>query len=611
MLNRREFLIGGAAAGLAPALPALADQAAPARVSESAKLRALFDEFFQLRLLRGPELATSLGLDKGDLAGLKRRLRERSPAAVSRNAAETERQLRQLRSIDRAALPGADAVSYDTLLFTTEVRNEGDRSFNYGGGGSGEPYVLSQLSGSYREVPDFLDTKHRIDTIEDAEAYLARLDEFARLMDEELELARHDVGVGVTPPDFAIDKALVQMRVFLETPADKATLVQSLVRRAGAKKLPGDWAGRAEAAYVGKILPALNRQAAYLAELRESAAHFAGVGRLPKGADYYRVSLKESTTLTLSPDELHEQGLALVAELSGQIGALLDAQGVASGVSVGRRLAALRADPKFLYDNTDAAKDRLVADLNAKVAAVREKLPAYFGALPKAGVEIRRVPKEIEAGSPGGYYEPGSLDGARPGAYYINLRDTAELARWKLPTLTYHESIPGHHLQITLANEMPDLPLIRKTTWFSSYGEGWALYAEQLAVEMGMYDDDPLGHVGQLQAALFRAVRLVVDTGLHARDWSRERAIAYFVDALGENESVAATEIERYCVWPGQACSYMVGKLTWLRLRDEAKRKLGAKFDLREFHDAGLLSGSVPLGVLERVIGDYARASKI
>jgi uncharacterized protein (DUF885 family) len=609
MLNRRELLIGGAAAGLAPTLPAFADQAVPARLSESAKLRALFDEFFQRSLLRSPELATSLGVDKGDLAGLKRRLSERSPAAVARNAADTERRLNQLRSIDRAALPGADAVSYDTVLFTTEVRNEGDRSFNYGGGGSGEPYVLSQLSGSYREVPDFLDTKHRIETVDDAEAYLARLDEFARLMDEELELARHDVGVGVAPPDFAIDKALAQMRAFLETPADKATLVQSLVRRAGAKNLTGDWAARAEAAYIGKILPALDRQAAYLAELRASAVHFAGVGRLPRGADYYRVSLKESTTSTRSPDELHDQGLALVAELSAQIGALLDAQGVAGGANVGRRLAALRADPNFLYDNTDAVKEKLIADLNAKVAAVREKLPAYFGALPKAGVEIRRIPKEIEAGSPGGYYEPGSLDGARPGAYYINLRDTAELARWKLPTLTYHESIPGHHLQITLANEMPDLPLIRKTTWFSSYGEGWALYAEQLAVEMGMYDDDPLGRVGQLQAALFRAARLVVDTGLHARDWSRERAIAYFVDTLGENESVATTEIERYCVWPGQACSYMVGKLTWLRLRDEAKRKLGAKFDLRAFHDAGLLSGSVPLPVLERVIGDYASKS--
>ncbi len=608
MLTRRELLVGGVAAGLAPVLPARADQATPAPVSESAKLHELFDGFVQRRLQRHPELATSLGLDKGELAGLKSRLSENSPAAVARRAAETERRLAQLRSIDRSALPAANAVSYDTVLFTTEVQNEGDRNFNYGGGGSGEPYVLSQLSGSYREVPDFLDTKHRIETSDDAEAYVARLHEFARLMDEELELARHDVGVGVTPPDFAIDKALAQMRAFLGTPAEKATLVQSLARRVKAKNLSGDWAGRAEAAYTREILPALDRQAAYLAELRKIAVHVAGVGRLPKGADYYRVSLKHSTTSTLSPDELHEQGLALVAELSAQIGRLLDSQGF-PGPGVGQRLAALGADPTFLYDNTDAAKATLIADLNAKVAAVREKLPDYFDALPKAEVEIRRIPKEIEAGAPGGYYEEGSLDGARPGAYYINLRDTSELARWKLPTLTYHESIPGHHLQITLANEMPALPLIRKITWFSSYGEGWALYAEQLAVEMGMYDDDPLGHVGQLQAALFRAARLVVDTGLHARDWSRERAVAYFVETLGEPESAAATEIERYCVWPGQACSYMVGKLTWLRLRDEAKRALGAKFDLREFHNAGLLSGAVPLAVLERIIADYARAT--
>lgn len=609
MLTRRNVLLEGVAAILAPALPALADVGEPTQVGESAKLRALFDSFFQQHLQRSPDVATSLGLDKGNLAELKRRLGERSPAAVARNATETDQRLVQLRSIDRAALSTADAVSYDTLLFTTEVQNEGARSFNYGGGRSGEPYVLSQLSGAYHWVPDFLDTKHRIETVEDAEAYLARLDEFARVLDEELELARHDAGVGVNPPDFVIDKTLVQMRAFLGTPADKATLVQSLARRAREKNLPGNWADRAEGAYAGTILPALDRQAAYLAELRKNAVHSAGVGRLPKGPDYYRVSLKDATTSTLSPSEIHEQGLALVGELSAEIGALLDAQGV-SGSSVGERLAALAADPKFLYENTDAAKAALIVELNVKVAAVREKLPTYFGALPKAAVEIRRVPKEIEAGSSGGYYEAGSLDGARPGAYYINLRNTAEWARWRLPTLTYHEAMPGHHLQITLANELSDLPLIRKTTWFSSYGEGWALYSEQLAVEMGLYEDDPLGHIGQLQGALFRAVRLVVDTGLHTKDWSREQAITYFVETLGETQSYATSEVERYCVWPGQACSYMVGKLTWLRLRDKARKALGAKFDLRKFHDAGLLSGSLPLAVLEHVIDDYARANK-
>ena len=240
-----------------------------------------------------------------------------------------------------------------------------------------------------------------------------------------------------------------------------------------------------------------------------------------------------------------------------------------------------------------------------KVAVVQAKLPGYFRTLPKTTVEIRRVPKNTEAGAPGGYYEAGSLDGSRSGAYYINLRDTAELPTWSLPTLTYHESIPGHHLQLSLAQETKGLPLIRKMQFFSGYGEGWALYAENLAIEMGMYDTDPLGRIGQLQAALFRAVRLVVDSGMHAQGWSREKAIAFYVDTLGEKESAAITEIERYCVWPGQACSYMLGKLTWLKTREKAKEALGARFDLKGFHDAGLLSGALPLAVLEQVIDAY------
>jgi len=603
MLSRRDLLQGVAFSALAPHLAA-ADTAQTPPASEGAKLRALFDAFVDEQLRRDPEHATILGLDKGERAGLKSNLAQRSPDSVARDKEDVSRRLEQLRSIDRAALSDADRVDYDTVLFTTEIRNEGDRKFDYGGGGSGEPYVLSQLTGAYRFVPDFLDTKHRIVTSADAEAYLARLDAFARLMSEELELAKHDVGLGVTPPDFVIDKTLVQMRALLGVPVDNATVVQSLIRRAKAKGLAGDWAGRAEAAYTRQILPALARQADYLQDLRARAPHAAGVGTLPRGAEFYRVSLKKNTTSTLSPDEIHETGLDLVAKISAELSALLEAQGH-SGGSVGQRLAALSADPKFLYENTDAAKETLIADLNAKVAVAQAKLPSYFGALPKAAVEIRRVPKEIEAGAPGGYYYEGSLDGSRPGAYYINLRNTAEWARWRLPTLTYHESIPGHHLQITLANEAQNLPLIRKMTGFNAYAEGWALYAEQLAVEIGLYESNPLGHIGQLQAALFRAVRLVVDSGLHAKEWSREKAIGYFADTLGEKPSVATTEVERYCVMPGQACGYMVGKLAWLRLRDRARQALGSRFDLRKFHDAGLLSGSLPLAVLERVVEDY------
>jgi uncharacterized protein (DUF885 family) len=274
---------------------------------------------------------------------------------------------------------------------------------------------------------------------------------------------------------------------------------------------------------------------------------------------------------------------------------------------VGQRLRALYDDPKYRYPNTDAGKDKLIADLNLKVAAVQARLPAYFGTLPKAKLDIRRVPKFTEAGAPGGYYEPGTLDGTRNGAYYINLRDTAEVPNWTLPTLTFHEGIPGHHLQGSLAMEN-HLPLIRKTQWFSGYGEGWALYAEQLAVEMGMYDDDPLGHVGQIHDSLFRAVRLVVDSGIHSKGWSREQAIKYYVETLGDQDASATTEVERYCVWPGQACSYMLGKLDWLRLRAKAKTALGPKYDIRQFHDAGLLPGAMPLAVLDRVIDGYIAA---
>jgi uncharacterized protein (DUF885 family) len=489
-------------------------------------------------------------------------------------------------------------------MFTLQVDDEAGRLFDYGPGGARSPYVLSQLTGAYQSVPDFLDTQHRIETAQDADAYLARMAEFARLMDQEIEVFHHDAAQGVVPPDFIIDTALVQMGLFLGTPAEKATIVTSLARRAAAHGLDPSYAAGAAAIYTGDILPALQRQADTLKAARAQAVHDAGVGRLPRGADFYRLGLKTYTTASLSPQQIHQTGLDLVKNLSADIDQALRAQGLTQG-SVGERLAALGADKRYLYDNTDAAKEQLIADLNTRVAAMQALLPTKFDTLPKVTVQIRRVPKAIEAGAPGGYYQRGSLDGTRPGAYYINLRDTAELARWKLPTLTYHEGIPGHHLQISLMQETPGLPLLRKMAFFSGYGEGWALYAEQLAVEMGVYKDDPLGLIGQLQASLFRAVRLVIDSGLHAQNWSREQAIDYYVSTLGEKRTAAATEVERYCVWPGQACSYMIGKLTWLRLRAQAQAKLGARFDIKAFHDAGLLSGAVPLDVLDRVIATY------
>jgi uncharacterized protein (DUF885 family) len=604
VIDRRRLLASLAAAPVAMAAErAFAQTAAGAAAASPASpqvaaMDALFDGFVQEDLRRYPEGATALGLDTGAMAWTKAALSEVSVAAADNDIALNRERLAKLHAVGRGALTGMDGVNYDVVNFNMTAQDELSRFPWYGG-----PYVLSQLTGSYQGMPDFLDNQHSIQTKPDADDYLSRMNAFAAQMDGELEIARHDVAQGVTPPDFILDKALIQMRAFHDTPADKAPLVASVTRRTKEKGIAGDYQGEATRLYEEKVRPALGRQIDYLASLRAGAVHDAGVWRMKDGDAFYAAALKQATTSTISPTEVHQTGLDLVAAHQAQIDTLMRKVGLTSG-TVGERFAALYKDPKYQYPNTDEGKVQLIADLNVKVQAVTAKLPAWFGVLPTAKLEIHRVPKAIEAGAPGGYYNPPPLDDSRPGIYWINLRDTAEVPKWTLPSLTFHEGIPGHHLQGSIANHS-SLPLIRKTIWFSGYGEGWALYAEQLAVEMGMYEDDPLGHIGQLHDSMFRCVRLVVDSGLHSRRWSREQAVKYYVDTLGDKESSAITEVERYCVWPGQACSYMVGKLTWLRLREKAKAALGPRFDIRKFHDAGLLSGPTPLDVLGGVIDTY------
>ncbi|MBC6982360.1 DUF885 family protein [Caulobacter sp. 17J80-11] len=614
MLDRRRLLLSAAATGVAglvsgcattSAAPKPAARPSPSAAAEEAKLNDLFDRIFQEQLKESPTTMTSLGLDTGEGAWARSKLDDQSAATIEKNLQIGRAFYGELKAIDRQVLSGMAAVNYDTLDFSSRVSLEGADRFHYGAPGYPAPYVLSQLSGAYQGIPDFLDSQHPVETREDAEAYLSRLAQFATTLDQETERARADAARGVIPPDFVIDRTLEQMKTLRGTPADKTTLVASLARRTAEKQIAGDWAGRARPLVEGPVMAALDRQIALLQSWRPNAVHDAGVWRLPDGEAYYRFGVKLQTTTDMAPDEIHALGLQLVGEISGKMDAIFRAQGMTQG-TVGQRLNALYKDPKFIYPNTEAGKAQLLSDLNGLVKVVSAKLPDYFGTLPKAGLEIRRVPAAIEAGAPGGSYQPGTLDGSRPGAYYINLRDTAEVPRWTLPTLTYHEGVPGHHLQGTLALEAQGIPMLRKTMWFAGYGEGWALYAEQLADEMGMYENDPFGRIGYLHDALFRAVRLVVDSGMHAKRWSREQAVRYNVDTLGDPEASAITEIERYCVWPGQACSYMVGKMTWLRLREAAKAKLGPKFDIRGFHDAGLLAGAMPLEVLERVIGDWA-----
>ncbi|MEI9885634.1 MAG: DUF885 family protein [Rhizomicrobium sp.] len=600
MLSRRSVLKTGAAAAatLACAAPAAAADASP-----GATLNALFDAFVDENLDLSPTAATALGMDGGRRAHQKSEIDQASLAAIARQEKLLESQLARLTAFDRNTVSGEDQISYDVVLFKLRIADADNKKYAYGGGGAGAPYVISQRSGLYSSTPSFLDNQHTIETRADAEAYLARLDQFALRLDEEAEVVRHDVGLGVIPPDFALAGAIKQMHALRDQPADAASMTQSLVRRTKAKNIAGDWGTPAAKILADKVYPALDRQIALLTGLQPRSTHDAGVWKLPDGEQYYRDSVLTWTTSTMSPAEIHQTGLDIIADHSAQIDAIMRKQGMTQG-TVGARLAAMYADPKMLYPNTDAGKEQLIADLNVKVGAIRARLPDYFGVLPKAEVKIQRVPPEIEAGQAGGYYYSPPLDGSRPGIYWINLRDTAEQPRWLLPTLSYHEAIPGHHLQLSIQREAK-MPLIRKLSYFSSYIEGWALYAEQLADEMGMYEGDPLGRIGFLHDSMFRAVRLVVDSGIHAMKWSREQAIKFYVDTLGDQESGAATEIERYAVMPGQACGYMLGKLTFLAARKKARDALGAKFDIKSFHDAMLVGGAVPLAMFDAMTDRY------
>ena len=373
------------------------------------------------------------------------------------------------------------------------------------------------------------------------------------------------------------------------------------MKRAAEANVPGDWSARATELVARRIYPALERQLSTVRSLRARASNDAGIWKFKDGDAYYAGALGYQTSTLRTPDDVHRYGLDQVAELSARMDSLLRKQGLKRG-SVASRIDALSKRPDLLYPNTDAGRAELLLALNFQAAAIRARMPELFRTLPEAPFEIVRVPAEIEDGAPNGYARGASLDGTRPSRYYINLKDTTDWPKFSLPTLTYHEALPGHVWQGSISRESTQIPLLRRVGFgFAAYGEGWALYAEQLADELGVYESDPLGRIGYLQSFLFRAVRLVVDTGIHAKRWSREAAIDYMVQNTAIARPRVQREIDRYCVWPGQACSYLIGHAEWVRLRDEAKRRAGAQFDIRAFHDV-LLQGRMPLVVLERVV---------
>lgn len=600
-IDRRAFLATTAGAALATAVPAFA-QSGP----EDAKLRAQLDSMFEQRVDDSPRFATSLGLDKGARAGLKAQLDDNSAAGQARRLARAKGWVGELKAVDRSKLSASSKVDLDVVLYANEQAVWNGEKYKFGDvGGNFSPYVISQRDGSYASVPDFLDSQHRVANSADAEAYLSRLSAFAASMDNDVARQKTDVALGVVPPDFVCDLSLGQMRALRGQAADRTIMVTSLAKKAVAANVAGDWGARAQRIVEAEVFPALDRQIAALQAVRARAKPDTGVWSLPGGDAYYADAVKASTTTNYTPQQVHQLGLDQVADITGQLDALLKAQGMTQG-TVGQRLAKLNEDPAQVYPANDEGRAQMIADLNAHISEVYALLPKAFRTLPQAKVEVRRVPVFIQDGAANGYYQSAALDGSRPAAFYINLKETSDWPRYNLPTLAHHETVPGHHLQIALAQESKEIPILRRAGFgFSAFSEGWALYAEQLADEMGANAKDPLLKIGYLQSLLFRAARLVTDTGIHYKRWGRAKATQYMVDTIGNTPSRAQREVERYFSSPGQANSYKVGHTVWVKVRADAMKRLGAKFDLKAYHDAVLLSGPMPLTVLERHVQEW------
>lgn len=589
MIDRRRLLGASAAAATLAVLPRMAWAN-----DADAALDALLTRQFEAALDKDPEGVTSLGLDVGARARQRALLNDRSSAGFAADRDEAGARLTELKTVDPAALSPDARLNYDVALFQRQIA-DGYRRFAWHtpDGWKQTPYGVSQIGGAYIDIPDFLDSTQPIETAPDVDAWMSRLAAFSTALDQDTERTRANAAMGVIAPDFVLAKTRDQLKALRDQPAAQQPMIRSLIRRAGEKGLAVD-PDKAMALFDGPVKAALDRQVAEIERLLPLSSHQAGVLRVPDGADYYAHNLRNFTTTEYSPAEIRRIGLEQVADLQSRLDTLLKAQGYTQGTTA-ERLAGLRAEPRFRFANDDAGRAELLAFVNAEMAAIRARMSEVFPRLPRGDFEVRRVPPSIEAGAPGGYAQGGSLDGARPGIYYINLRDTAEWPRWTLKTLTYHESAPGHLFQGQLAREAGELPLYRRVGGFSAYGEGWGLYSERLADEMGVYENDPFGEIGYLESFLFRACRLVVDTGLHHQDWSREQAIQYFTENVGDpNEA----EVERYCSSPGQACSYKIGETFMTDLREQMRAR--PNFDLKAFHVAMIDGGNLPLTVLER-----------
>ena len=556
-----------------------------------------------------PELITRLGLidntvldfHSGKLADYTKEADERSLEKL-RNAREG------LDKYGPEGLKGQELLSwkiaawfFDEWLVDAEMKHSG--------------YRVNQISGVTVNLPEFLTDAHAIIDRRSADRYLSRLSEFGRVLREVRDRVIDDRNHGVIPPDFVIEKSLTGMRRFIFEGAAQNVLVTDFASRLSevdeiSAEDQAVLVMDAQARVASEVIPGYEGMIALFEEFATQTNHDAGIWRIPNGEAIYRHRLRSSTTTDYTPDEIHDIGLAEVVRIEGEMHAILDTQQIPDG-DIATRVRVVMEDPSQQFANTDEGREEMIAYLESFDAKVMARVADFFITIPPQPLEIVRVPVHAQDSSAGGYYSSPALDGSRPGRFYINQKNTADNPRWTLPTLMIHEGSPGHHFQLSASQLIEDVPLLRRLSPFNAFTEGWALYSERIAkTDMGLYDDDPLGDLGRLQAEMFRAVRLVVDTGIHAKRWSREEAIDYMLAKTGMTEDEVTREIERYSVWPGQATGYKTGQLAILELREAAEAALGESFDIRQFHELLLMNGAMPLALLKDQVTAWIDAQR-
>ena len=604
--DRRGLLAGLAATtALAPLAGCAKRASAPVSASAGALApEALLDQIAWDLLEKMPGTATSLGVDTGAHAALRGRLSDASPAGVKAFADTLRRDLARARTVDLAGLEPATRTSFEVVESAYATALEGF-ALPYGdvavGGWRNAPYVVIQNVGAYLDIPRFLDADHPIRDAADADFYISRLEAVPAVLQGELDRITAARAMGVVPPDFLLDKAIAQMESSIADARTGGGLVSSLVRRTKELGIPGDWEARARPIVTDAVAPALERQLAELRRERAKADGDPGMWSQPHGREWYRWALKASTTTTMSPEEIHQMGLDQLEDIHGRMEPILRSIGYSDG-TVGERMIALSKDPRYKFAEGDPGRAEIMRFIEERIAWIRAQMPRAFATQVDARLEVRRLPPSEEPGAPTAYGGAGSKDGTIPGKMWINLGSTDLHRKYTIPTLVHHETLPGHVWQGEYANKQP---LIRSILAFNAFSEGWALYAELLADELGAYADHPAWRLGYLQDQAFRACRLVVDTGLHDKSWGREQAIRYFIEKNGNSRAEVESEVDRYCSWPGQACGYKVGQTEILNQREKARTALGSRYDLKAFDDAVVKGGNVPLDVLARNIDRY------